>query len=258
MPYNHLNSLVHKLLHAASLIVLGRQHLWHLKAALRVRNSLRCGGCILHQPALNELEWWIGRLDQPLEEGVPLASRSSFPSSGDPSVLDSYSDASREQKSASSSGLGAWCVIAGDFCFVERRWTDHERRHYSINVLEYAAMNIGSFTFLREARRRGLLVTHIREHTDNTAAEWASERGRPSTREMHVLTERRYDRLRKEGVYAASFRVASIDNDIADGLSRGGDKLQDAIRMAVQAGLTVRRLEPDSDEDSVSFILRSA
>ena len=258
VPYNHLNSLVHKLLHAASLIVLGRQHLWHLKAALRVRNSLRCGGCILHQPALNELEWWIGRLDQPLEEGVPLASRSSFPSSGDPSVLDSYSDASREQKSASSSGLGAWCVIAGDFCFVERRWTDHERRHYSINVLEYAAMNIGSFTFLREARRRGLPVTHIREHTDNTAAEWASERGRPSTREMHVLTERRYDRLRKEGVYAASFRVASIDNDIADGLSRGGDKLQDAIRMAVQAGLTVRRLEPDSDEDSVSFILRSA
>lgn len=257
VPYNHLNSLVHKLLHAASLIVLGRQHLWHLKAALRARNSLRCGGCILHAPALRELEWWIGRLEQPLEEGVPIASRSSFPSSGDPSVLDSYSDASRELKSASASGLGAWCIIDGDFCFVERRWTDHERRHYSINVLEYAAMNIGTFTFLSEARSRGLPVTHVREHTDNTAAELVADRGKPATREMQVLTERRFERLRKEGAFAASFRIASIDNDIADGLSRGGEKLQDAIRMAVQAGLKVRRLLPDAQEDSVSHILRT-
>ena len=256
VPYNDLNSLVHKLLHAATLIVLGRQHLYHLKQSLRARNALRCGGCILHEPATTELAWWTARLEQPNEEGVPLAYRGAFPTSGDPAVLDSYSDASRELKSASSSGGGAWCIIDGDFCFVERRWTDHERRTYSINVLEYAIMNIGTFTFVTEARARGIPVTHVREHIDNSAAEMVAERGRPHTREMHMLTERRYERLVKDKLFSAVFRIASIDNDIADGLSRGGEKLQTAIRMAVQAGLRVRRLVPDTDENDLSRILR--
>lgn len=256
VQYPALNSLVHKLLHAASLIVLGRQHLWHLKQALRVgRNGLRSGACLLHGGAQSELRWWVHRLSQQEEEGVPLASRSTFPSSGDPAVLDSYSDASRELKSASSSGLGAWCVVDGVFLFVERRWTDHERKSYSINVLEYAAMNIGSFTFISAAKRMGRPIEHVREHVDNSAAEMVAERGRPRTWEMHVLTQRRYHRLVREQVTSAVFRVASVDNDVADGLSRGGTKLADAIRMAVQAGLTVRRLEPDPQENDLKAVL---
>ena len=117
-------------------------------------------------------------------------------------------------------------------------------------------MNIGTFTLVTEARARGIPVTHIREHIDNSAAEMVAERGRPHTREMHMLTERRYERLVKDKLFSAVFRIASIDNDIADGLSRGGEKLQTAIRMAVQAGLRVRRLVPDTDENDLSRILR--
>jgi hypothetical protein len=40
VKYDELNSLVHKLLHASSLIVLGRQHLWHLRRALQAQFNL--------------------------------------------------------------------------------------------------------------------------------------------------------------------------------------------------------------------------
>jgi hypothetical protein len=255
VSYDTLNSLVHKLLHASSLIVLGRQHLWHLRRALRAQFQLAKSRCALYRDAQLELMWWIARLAQPHEEGVPLASRGSFPMSGDPAVVDSYSDASRERNTAGASGYGAWCVLNGVFCYVERRWTQYEVRNFSINVLEYAAMNIGTFTFLAEARRLGLPVQYIREHTDNSAAEAVAERGRPSTLEMSELTRRRYTRLVDENAYTATFRIASVDNDIADGLSRGGDKLAAAIRMAVSAGLKVRRLAPDPQENNLRLIL---
>ena len=106
-------------------------------------------------------------------------------------------------------------------------------------------MNMALFTFPSEADRLGIHVTHYREHVDNTAAECVSDKGRPHTQEMHLLTQDRYERMREAGIYAASFRVASVENDVADGLSRGGDKMADALRMAVQAGLVVRRLKPD-------------
>ena len=38
--------------------------------------------------------------------------------------------------------------------------------------------------------------------------------------------------------------LMSVDNDLADGLSRGGEKLADALRMAAASGLPVVRLEP--------------
>ena len=116
-------------------------------------------------------------------------------------------------------------------------------------------MNIGSFTFISAAKRMGRPIEHVREHVDNSAAEMVAERGRPRTWEMHVLTQRRYHRLVREQVTSAVFRVASVDNDVADGLSRGGTKLADAIRMAVQAGLTVRRLEPDQQENDLKAVL---
>ena len=39
-------------------------------------------------------------------------------------------------------------------------------------------------------------------------------------------------------------RIASEDNDVADGLSRGGDKLANALRIAAGSGLTLKRLQP--------------
>ena len=116
-------------------------------------------------------------------------------------------------------------------------------------------MNIAVFTFAAEARRRGVQLTHVREYVDNSAAEAVADRGRPHTEGMHLLTEYRYRRLSSMGLLSAVFRIASVDNDIADGLSRGGQKLGDALRMAAQAGLVLHRLQPDADANSIQRLL---
>ena len=97
VPLAELSAIIHRLLHAAAVIPLGRQHLFHLmraaKAAFRLRNDER----MLESRALYELEWWAEMLARDsCQRGVPLAFRSAFPMSSDPSVLVPYSDASRE------------------------------------------------------------------------------------------------------------------------------------------------------------------
>ena len=44
------------------------------------------------------------------------------------------------------------------------------------------------------------------------------------------------------GIPSTVTRVKSIDNDVADGLSRGGGALADALRTAMAAGLPLRRV----------------
>ena len=88
-----------------------------------------------------------------------------------------YSDASREKGAVHESGYGAWVIMVGIFFYVEGRWSEAEVERLDINALELAAMNIGSFTFLEEARRRGVSISHLCEFTDNTSAEYAADRG---------------------------------------------------------------------------------
>ena len=239
-----LSSIVHRLLHASDLVVLGRVHLFHLRGAMRARTALRSGDAILFTGAQRELRWWVHRLREDAGDavGVPLAVRHTFPHAMDGSVLYPYSDASRELDSPRSSGAGAWCIVGGEFCYVERRWNPWELASLSINVLEYAAMNMGSFAFMQRASELGQHVSHVHEHTDNTAAESVADRGKPKTGPMHSLTADRYLEYLRGEVYSAVSRITSVDNDIADGLSRGGTMLQDALRMAAESGLQIRRL----------------
>ena len=116
---DELNSVIHKLLHAASCIILGRQYVHHLLRCLKRAAGLR--QAILGAEACAELKWWLAQLRKEDSEGVPMASRRVFPSPG-PHVLMPYSDASRELKSPQSSGFGAWAVIGAEFCYVEGRW----------------------------------------------------------------------------------------------------------------------------------------
>ena len=97
-------------------------------------------------------------------------------------------------------------------------------------------------------------MTHLIEFTDNRAAECALEFGKPSTPEMQALTQRSYDELFKRGVYNAMQRIASVDNDIADGLSRGGAQLANALRIAAGAGIPIRRLPPHPIWRDLSFL----
>ena len=240
---DELNSVLHKLLHAATCVALGRQHLYQVMRCLRASGKAGNGAAVIGVAAKAELRWWLAQLRKEDSEGVPMASRRSFPEPG-PGTLAPYFDASRELKSPQSSGFGAWAVINGEFCYIEGRWSHWELRDLSINVLELAARNLGTFTFLDHARNVGVDVTHLFEFTDNRAAELTAEFGKPHTPRMQALIKAAYVELRSLEVYNSMLRITSEDNDIADGLSRGGEKLADALRIASATGIQVKRLAP--------------
>ena len=249
VPYQLLNSLVHRLLHAASVIVMGRQHLHYMRQATRVTNRLGGNRCLLWARAQTELRWWIEKLGEDESVGLPFASRNLFPST-DPeittnSLLISYSDASREfGQDFPESGWGGWCVICGFFYYVEGRWTEEEVALLSINVLELLAMNIAIMTFVAEAHRLDLVIDDVCEFTDNVAAEMSADRGNPHAEGMHNLVVERYEFFTRHNISSAATRVTSVENDIADGLSRGGRYMADALRMAAASNIWMRRLEP--------------
>ena len=82
-----LSSLTHKLLHAASVAPLGRQHLSHVMRSARGEGALSGGVRVLSHAALRELRWWEQVLSQEaVRAGVPLASRTIFPIPSDPQV----------------------------------------------------------------------------------------------------------------------------------------------------------------------------
>jgi hypothetical protein len=258
-PAAPLASLIHKLLHASSVIPLGRQHLFHVMRAARSSTRLAGGDKVLSSAALRELVWWTEMLArEQARRGVPLAVRAVFPEPTDPGVLAPYSDASREKGATEQSGYGAWAVVQGRFVYVEGRWSDEEVASLDINVLELVAMNIGSFTIIQHAASVGVEVTHLFEFTDNTAAEHAAERGKPHASRLGDLVRDRYDALYAMGVSATTARVASVDNDVADGLSRGGQQLSDALRVAASAGYPILRLRPVERWRDTSSLLRSS
>jgi len=255
VQFEELNSLVHKLLHACCAVVLGRQHMHHLLRARTRRPARRAGGLrgdcrALCPEAVAELQWWVERLAERV--GVPLASRRQFPAASMDGVVTVYADASRELSRLSESGFGGWAVFGDTLFYVEGRWARWELDAFSINVLELAALFMTVFAMLELAERlesesdeRAVgLPMHALCFTDNTAAEHSSERGRPQQHAMQRLIARGYEELHARGIFSHTERVASVDNDIADGLSRGGTYLHEALRLARSAGLRVQRVEP--------------
>ena len=243
--FDLFNSLVHKLLHACAAVVLGRQHLFHCLRALRSSIQLRAGRMVpVTEAVVRELRWWEAALlaCSALEVGVPLAYRQSFPDASAHGVMVPYSDASRELASPESSGFGAWAIVGGKVLYVHGLWEPWELAQLSINVLELAAMQFGTFTFLEWAASHGCPISHVMEFTDNTAAEHSAERGKPHTERLSALVRERYHRLVELGVHSSVERVASVDNDVADGLSRGGAKLADALRIVASSGYPLVRL----------------
>ena len=180
--------------------------------------------------------------------GVPFASRSGFPKFDAPGVLVTYSDASREVKARlTESGFGSWCVLDGTLYYIEGRWEVTEIYLLSINVLEMKAMNMGLFTFLRLAADMNVEITEVCEFCDNMAAMHAAHNGTGHTERMASLVQDRFDMLVHAKVASAVVRIASVDNDLADGLSRGGVYLADALRLAAASGLPIRRVDVPPD-----------
>ena len=245
VPYDECNSLLHKLLHASECIPLGRPHLFHLRRAVKGvdANGLDGHRVILGCDALKELEWWQHNLAAAKSHGVPFASRYDFPSSSDSTIV-LYADASREPtQHHTESGAGAWSVIQGTFVYVEWTWTRRQVDSFSINVLETVAKDAAARCFVAYARDQGCSATHSLVFTDNTTAEHVAERGRASTHALNELNRRRQQWLVEAGVHQLTERVASVDNDVADLLSRG--RVVEALRFATACDLTVKRLEVD-------------
>ena len=245
VPRAEFTSLVHKLLHASSTVVLGRQHLHRCMAAMRAETRLHSRAVLLFEPQLEELRWWLEQLREPSRHCLPMASRVTFPDASETGVVVSYSDAARELASPRLSGYGAWTVLAGEFYYIAGLWTPEELRGHSINVLELAAENMGTFAFLAQARELGIEVTHSVDFVDNTAAEFSADRGTGHAPGMRELVRRRFDELDAAGVYSAVERITSADNEWADALSRGEERVQDVLRMARALGWAPHRLYPD-------------
>ena len=244
VPFADFSSLVHKLLHAASTVVLGRQHLHHCISALHAPNRLHSRAVLLHEPQAAELRWWLEQLRDPARHCLPMASRASFPDVGETGVVVGYSDAARELASPHLSGYGAWTVLGNDFYYIAGLWEPAELAGYSINVLELAAENMGTFAFIERARELGFAATHALDFVDNTAAEFSADRGSGHAPGMQELVRRRFDALDELGVYSAVERITSVDNEWADALSRGEERVADVLRMARALGWAPRRLYP--------------
>ena len=123
---------------------------------------------------------------------------------------------------------------------MEGRWEVWEVAAFSINVLELATEQFGTFTFMALAASLGVHVTHVHAFTDNTSAEHVSERGRTQRAGMNEINQRRQRELTASGVFQRTSRVPSVFNDIADLLSRGD--VEDALRFPRDAGMRVVRV----------------
>ena len=248
-PHKAANSLLHRLFHASDVEPLGRAHLFYFRQCMRNVKMIKTSDersekCILiTKPAARELEWWAHRLSTNDEHlGLPLASRYSFPGASSDCCLVRYSDASREPlKKASDSGGGAWAVIKKTFYYIHITWRQDEMEKHSINVLEAHVRDIFGDIMIDYAKGLGLPITHTIAYIDNSTAEMIAENGRTSTATLHELNHRRITRRTKSNVFETNERVASVDNDVADMISRGA--VEEALRIPLEEDLIIQRLE---------------
>ena len=243
--WSRAKSLTHKLQHAASTYALGRQMLFYLRKAIKAAasNKMDMRVVILDAKAVRELIWWRDQLADEEHVGLPFASRSEFPTSSDDTIVY-YGDSSREMV-AGTSGFGAWCVIQKDFLYIHGLWTDEEGEKFSINVTEALIRDWALFTFVKEARSRGLAASHATGFSDNSAAEMTAETAKSSSDPLHEIALARNKRLLEERVHAATHRVTSVDNTLADWLSR--QLVEETIGVAEREGLRPIRLEVDEE-----------
>ena len=232
-PAQQLEELTHKLLYAANVFPIGRQWLHCLFRALKANYRLRKrgGGIVVSKKMRMALRSWVAELKRPGHRGVPLAARRVFPSAGEPGVLVTYSDASGEH------GFGAWAWMGGKrVLYTCELWSEHELARH-INIKELVAMAASTEAFIE--RLDG--VTHVREFTDNTCAEWAAHGMTPKVEGMQEVMTQRAAALLVNEVYTCVARVATHENVWADWLSRADGEAK-FIANAAALGLEVERV----------------
>jgi hypothetical protein len=139
------------------------------------------------------------------------------------------------------SGAGAWCAIDNTFYYIHWRWSRAEIETFSINVLEAHARDIGGKVFLDLGIELGKNFTHTTAFVDNTTAESIAENGRTSTEMLNELNLIRLRDLMSRNVHEKNERIASVDNDVADDLSRG--EIREALRHPQECGMRCVELQ---------------
>ena len=234
------NSMVHKLLHACSVVPLMRQHLFHARQAVKQCDSSEGEKVVFGAEVRKELLWCKEQLAASADEGIPMASRFDFPT-GPESTLIRYTDASREPlKASSESGWGGWAIVLGVFIYAFGEWSQWEVNSFSINVLEAKAKDMFGTAAFEYADAKGVSYTHSMAFVDNSTAEHVSENGRSQSAAMQRLNLERQQFITARGFFESTERVASVDNDVADDLSRG--RIDEALRVPRYAKIPVERI----------------
>ena len=210
-PRVEYESVLHKLLYAASAFPMGRQWLHCLFRGQKASFRTKYGGVPLSARMRKAMLQWKAELTRPSHAGVPMAARKGFPAPGDAGVLVSYSDAS------GTHGYGAWTFAEGKVLYTCGEW-DEEARAAHINAKELMAMAASTESMLVRVPS----ATHVREFTDNTTAEWAAHRMAPKVAPLQCIMERRAHGLRQYGAYTWVSRIGTKENVWADLLSRAG------------------------------------
>ena len=96
-------------------------------------------------------------------------------------------------------------------------------------------------TFLDKASESGCNISHTTAYVDNTTAQHVAESGRTSTEMLNELNKLRLSELIARGIFETNERVASVDNDVADALSRMDTA--EALRFPSDCGLKVVKLD---------------
>ena len=208
--------------------------------ARKAANHLAGSYAILHEPQVAELRWWLLQLAEP--ERLLAA--------GEPRRLPRRREhrprvrlLGRRARDRVAALERLWRVDGhrrrplSVLYWLGGLWEEWELSAFSINVLELAAENMGTFAFVAQARALGLDLAHSLDLFDNTAAEYPADRGTPRAPGMQELVRRRFAALDELKIYSSVERITSIDNEWADALSRGEERVQDVLRMAWALGL---------------------
>ena len=133
-----------------------------------------------------------------------------------------------------------------------RAWSRAEVDSFSINVLETVVKDVAARRFTEYAREHGMAATHSLVFTDNSTAEHVAERGRATTEALEQLNAARREWLLAAGVHQKTDRVASVENDVADALSR--DAVEEALRFPRACKLPTLRLGVSHDARDTSHL----
>lgn len=86
--------------------------------------------------------------------------------------------------------------------------------------------------------------THLHGFVDNSTAEMVMEKGRSQSAGLNAINLRRIELLQERSAFMKASRVASVDNDVADMLSRGA--LEEA--RAIMRSSRLFLIELDNEE----------